>query len=109
MPQPQPKAKQSRSSIKRIADVGRDAAADDAQSAPTSVVAQLTRYELTKVIGTRAEQIARGAQVFIGDVPDNDMSFYDIAERELAEGKLPFIVARTMPDGNVIHLRLSPR
>ena len=115
MPPPQ-KAKQLRAGSKRAPDSGDAAplsatstAADETLSVPAAVAAQLTRYEKTKVIGTRAEQIARGAPVFIGDVLDEDMSFYDIAERELAEGKLPFIVARTMPDGSVSHMRLSTR
>lgn len=73
----------------------------------SSVTTQLTRYERTHVIGTRAEQIARGAQVFIGDSQADNLSVYEIAERELDEGKLPFIVVRKMPDGSVVHLRLS--
>ncbi len=73
---------------------------------------QLTRYERTQVIGIRAEQLARGALAFVEvPIPDGSansphVSMYDIAERELAAGRLPFIVVRHMPDGGTQHLRL---
>jgi len=91
------------------ASSGADAAPVDVQGAGVP----LTRYERTQVIGIRAEQLARGALAFVDTpVPSADshappVSMYDIAERELAAGKLPFIVVRHMPDGSKQHLRLS--
>lgn len=75
---------------------------------------QLTRYERTQVIGIRAEQLARGAQPFVevappsldGDDDGEQVSMYSIAERELAAGRLPFIIVRHMPDGSTQHIRL---
>ena len=83
---------------------------------PTSVVnveatgVPLTRYERTHVIGIRAEQLARGALAFVEVPSDTERSFslYEIAERELAAGKLPFIVVRHMPDNSTKNLRLCP-
>ena len=65
----------------------------------------LTKYERTHVIGIRAEQLARGAQAFV-DLPPpvHSMSansvYFAIAERELDEHRLPFLIVRTMPDGS---------
>lgn len=60
----------------------------------------MTRYERAKVLGVRAEQIARGAvpMIAVEDLP-MDASAADIAEAELRCGRIPFVLARTMPDG----------
>ena len=55
----------------------------------------LTKYERTKVIGVRAQQIAGGAEPLI-KVPPGLYDVIDIAERELKEKKTPFIVKRTI-------------
>ena len=57
----------------------------------------LSKYERTHVIGVRAEQLARGAQAFVDAPPD--ASAIDIAEREFAAGRMPFIVKRDLCDG----------
>lgn len=65
----------------------------------------LTKYERTHVIGIRSEQLARGAQAFV-DLPPpvHGMSansvYFAIAERELDEHRLPFLIVRKMPDGS---------
>lgn len=59
----------------------------------------MTKYEHAKIIGIRAEQIARGAQQFVSD----DGERFDpvaIATRELHAGVLPFIAVRNLPDGS---------
>lgn len=57
----------------------------------------MTRYELVRVIASRVEQIATGAELNIeseeGECP------VDIAIRELESGKLPMMLERTLPDG----------
>jgi DNA-directed RNA polymerase subunit K/omega len=58
----------------------------------------LTRYEKAKIIGLRAKQINNGAQVFI-DVPHNVIEGLTIAEWELKEKKVPFIIRRPLPNG----------
>jgi DNA-directed RNA polymerase I, II, and III subunit RPABC2 len=57
----------------------------------------LTRYERASVIGTRMEQLQHGARPFV-DV-DGIRDVRAIALRELQERKLPFIIARKLPDG----------
>ena len=55
----------------------------------------LTKYEKPRLIGTRAEQIARGAPTFV-EIGDSK-SPIEIAEREFQEGKLPFKLNRRLP------------
>lgn len=61
----------------------------------------MTKYEHAKIIGIRAEQIARGAQPFVNDEikPGDRFDPIDIASRELNAGVLPFVVVRNLPDG----------
>lgn len=58
----------------------------------------LTKYEKTRVIGMRANQINNGAPVFI-KVPENIIDGYIIAEMELKEKKIPFIIRRPLNNG----------
>lgn len=64
----------------------------------------MTKYEHAKIIGIRAEQLARGAQPFVNEEGDESLrERFDpiaIAHRELAAGVLPFIVIRKLPDGS---------
>ena len=55
----------------------------------------LTKYERTKIIGLRAQQISAGSPVFT-DVPDGMISSIDIAKKELNERKIPFILKRNV-------------
>jgi DNA-directed RNA polymerase I, II, and III subunit RPABC2 len=62
-----------------------------------------TKYEYTALIGTRAQQIAEGAKPVIsldGIVTSSSRFVWDVAEREVAEKKLPFIIHRRFPNGN---------
>lgn len=56
----------------------------------------LTKYEKTRIIGLRAQQIARGAPLYIEKGLES--SPIRLAERELKEGKLPYIIRRRLPD-----------
>ena len=58
----------------------------------------LTKYELTRVLGQRTKQINSGSQTFV-EVPPNVLDGYIIAEKELLEKKLPFIIQRPLPGG----------
>ncbi len=58
----------------------------------------LTKYEKAQVIAVRAEQISNGSPTFIeldGTLTDPR----DIARAELFNGKIPFIIKRTLPNG----------
>lgn len=59
----------------------------------------LTKYERTRILGQRAKQLDDGANSFIS-VPQNIIDGYQIAELELEEKKIPFIIRRPLPNGN---------
>ena len=69
----------------------------------------LTIYERTKVVGLRAEQLARGAPTFLPTDRISSTPFdpCKIAAMELDAGVLPYVVSRTMPNGGIELLRLS--
>ena len=58
----------------------------------------LTKYEKARILGVRAKQINSGSLPFI-DIKDQIIDGYLIAEMELAEKKIPFIVRRPLPNG----------
>lgn len=58
----------------------------------------LTRYERSKIIGLRAKQINSGSELFI-DIPDNIIDGITIANMELKQKKIPFIIRRPLPNG----------
>ena len=53
----------------------------------------LSKYEKTKVLGIRAEQIRNGSKPLIS-VPNHITDELDIAEEELKQRKTPFIIER---------------
>ena len=57
----------------------------------------LTKYEYTRVLGIRANQINAGAQPFID--ANNIIDGSIIALKELMERKIPFIIRRPLPTG----------
>jgi DNA-directed RNA polymerase subunit K/omega len=58
----------------------------------------LTKYERARVLGQRAKQIETGAKPLV-KVPENVIDGYIIAELELKEKKIPFIIRRPIPGG----------
>ena len=58
----------------------------------------LTKYEKARVLGQRAKQIETGAKPFV-KVPENIVDSYIIAELELKEKKIPFVIKRPIPSG----------
>lgn len=58
----------------------------------------LSKYEKTKIIGMRVTQLNHGAKPFI-DIKDTYLDKYLIAERELKEKKIPYIIKRPIPNG----------
>lgn len=59
----------------------------------------LSKYEKTKIIGIRVCQLNKGAEPYIKlekRILDNAL----IAEKELKEKKLPFIIMRPLPNGS---------
>ena len=66
----------------------------------------LTKYEKARIIGVRASQINSGANIM---VKPHKPTFdgYLIAEQELAENKIPFIIKRPLPNGNCEYWKLQ--
>jgi DNA-directed RNA polymerase subunit K/omega len=66
----------------------------------------LTKYERTRVIGQRAKQINSGAKTFV-KVPENVIDGYLIAELELMQKRIPFIIRRPTPGGGCEYWNLK--
>ncbi|KEI41798.1 uncharacterized protein L969DRAFT_83636 [Mixia osmundae IAM 14324] len=58
----------------------------------------MTKYEKARVLGTRALQISMNAPVLV--TLENETDPLEIAMKELAQGKIPLIVRRFLPDGS---------
>lgn len=69
----------------------------------------MTKYEFDKVIGLRTVQLANGAVPFVNiekkDISSN-MELRQIALRELTEGRLPFIIERSIVDHKKEYVRV---
>ena len=66
----------------------------------------LTKYEKAKIIGLRLSQLNKGARSYIKlerSIIDNTL----IAEKELREKKIPFIIMRPIPNGTAEYWNLS--
>lgn len=61
-------------------------------------IPHLTKYEKARVLGQRAKQIETGSKPFV-KVSENIIDSYVIAELELREKKIPFIIKRPIPGG----------
>ena len=66
----------------------------------------LTKYEKTRILGQRANQIDTGAIPLV-QVPPNIIDSYLIAKLELAQNKIPFIIRRPLPNGGMEYWYVS--
>ena len=66
----------------------------------------LTKYERARILGQRAKQIETGATPFV-KVPENIIDSYLIAEMELQQGRIPFIIRRPLPNGGSEYWKIS--
>lgn len=66
----------------------------------------LTKYEKARVLGQRAKQIEYGSKPYV-QVPENVIEPHIIAELELKNKKLPFIIKRPLPNGSCEYWKLS--
>ena len=57
----------------------------------------MTKYERARILGSRALQISKNAPLMVD--PGDESDPYKLAEMELGEKKIPFIVRRYLPDG----------
>ena len=61
-----------------------------------------TKYEFTALLATRAQQLSEGARPLVsleGILPGDPLFVWKVAEREIQEQKLPFLIHRRMPNG----------
>jgi len=61
-----------------------------------------SKYEYTTLVGVRAQQLADGSRPLIsleGIHTSHPQFVWKVAEREIAERVLPFIIHRRLPDG----------
>ena len=65
----------------------------------------LTKYEKARLLGERAKQLEEGAQPFV-KVDAEIVDSYVIAEMELKEKAMPFILERPMPNGGCEYWQL---
>lgn len=68
---------------------------------------KLTKYEYVNILGTRAQQISRGAKIFVTIEGMKNITPVDIAKKEMAEGKIPLKIKRTIPNGNIEYIKVK--
>lgn len=66
----------------------------------------LTKYEKTRILGQRAKQINAGSKPFVKH-PSDIIDGYLIAELELQQKKIPFIIRRPLPNGGTEYWKVS--
>ena len=71
---------------------------------------QFTKYELARILGARALQIAMDAPLLLKidekKLEEINYNPIEIAKMELEQRRLPFIIKRPMPDGTFEYWRL---
>jgi DNA-directed RNA polymerase I, II, and III subunit RPABC2 len=67
---------------------------------------QLTKYEKTKILGIRAQQLASGMPALI-QVPKDVRDVRKIAELELQQRKIPFIIKRPLPNKGCEYIKIE--
>lgn len=71
----------------------------------------LTKYEFDQVIGLRTMHLSRGAPPLI-DIPDDfkvisNINLRDVAQKELLQQRLPYMIKRSMPNSKTEYWALS--
>lgn len=66
----------------------------------------LTKYEKTRILGQRAKQLDSGAKAFV-KVPEHIIEGYLIAQLELEQKRIPFIIRRPTHGGGCEYWKLQ--
>lgn len=66
----------------------------------------LTKYEKARIIGARALQISKNAPIMV-EPEQGEWDPLKIAEKELVERKIPFIIRRYLPDASYEDWRID--
>jgi DNA-directed RNA polymerase I, II, and III subunit RPABC2 len=75
----------------------------DALKQPRKTREFYTKYEWTYLVGVRAKQLEDGAKPLVsleGLKTSDPLFVWNVAKREIAQRKLPFLIRRQMPDGS---------
>lgn len=67
----------------------------------------LTKYERARILGLRITQLNKGAKPYINVTKNKIIDNHIIAEQELNEKRLPFIIMRPIPNGGKEYWRLE--
>tara|TARA_B110000305_G_C19431523_1_gene636480 strand:+ start:232 stop:528 length:297 start_codon:yes stop_codon:yes gene_type:complete len=67
----------------------------------------LTIYEKTSILGLRKQQLTNGAKTYLDENQNQYNDIETIANLELKEKKLPFIICRTFPNGLKEYFKLD--
>lgn len=69
----------------------------------------ITKYEKARVIGVRAVQISKNSPLYLNNENIANMNWdpLTIAEKELSENKIPFLIRRYLPDGSYEDWKLA--
>ena len=68
---------------------------------------RLTRFEVARIIGARALQIALGAPVLV-KLKQDRFDPTALAEEEFKECRIPMTIRRTLPSGEVVVVDIKP-
>jgi len=79
--------------VNKISDISQIKKDHEEYSKTHQTTKFLTKYEITKIIGMRAQQLAAGAVPFV-DVDPTTTDTIQIAYNELIERKIPYILKR---------------
>lgn len=91
--------------VEKLTNIVRDKN-DIIQDINHTTVPILSKYEKTKVIGLRAKQINNGAKPFI-NIDETIIDGYIIAEKELYQKKIPFIIKRPISNNKFEYWKLE--
>jgi DNA-directed RNA polymerases I, II, and III subunit RPABC2 len=74
----------------------------ESQKTQRTTMPYYSKYEYTTLLGTRAQQLAEGAKPLSsleGMVTSDPRFVWNLAQKEILEQKLPFIIHRRLPNG----------
>ena len=72
---------------------------------PKKTIPLLTKFERARIMGVRLQQLAYGAKPRVDTTGLKDI--YEIAEKELLERRIPFIIKRVLPNGVAEYWKLE--
>lgn len=65
----------------------------------------MSKFEYASIVGKRLEQVARGSQIYVDDTNMTDIRM--IVLEELRLKRIPFMIARTLPNGVKEYFKVS--